>query len=105
MRHPVRRHRVSFDEACAAASAQFEALRQSAGSSQLFERAVEFMRAERWCCDLRTGTTYNRDGWQARFLDYDWSARYFENPSEVFFDFFRGPLANQYSRLQRGLEN
>ena len=55
--------------------------------------------------DTDAGTTRNRRGNQSRFLN--WTSTdasvYQGRPAAVFWDFFRGSIANSCSRIDRGL--
>lgn len=95
--------KVSFDKACAMAASEVAQLRAQAADKRLFDLAVENMRAQRWVCNTRTGTTRNVEGVQGQFVAYDWEATYNKFPDHVFYDFFRGHLLNKVSRLARGL--
>lgn len=96
--------KVSFDKACKLSATEFHLLAARAEDPGLFAHAVERMGAERWTCDTETGVCRNRDGAVSRFPNYDWAAEYDSAPHFIFYDFFRGPLLNKYSRLVRGVD-
>lgn len=97
-------YRMTFDQSIEQSATEFHLLRERAEDQAAFDQAVESMRTERWTCNVKTGTTRNRDGVMAQFIAYDWADTYAANPAHVFYDYFRGALLNKYSRILRGLE-
>lgn len=96
---------ITFDQACEHSATEFYQLRQMSPNIEAFDRACDWMRAQKFRADTTEGRTVSRNGTMAQFLAYDWGADYEARPSLVFHDFFRGFLLNKYSRIMRGIDD
>jgi len=94
----------TFDDSIKNSAIEFHLLRERAENKTLFDQAVEWMRNMRFKADIAKGRTLSRNGEIARFINYDWSDEYNQNPHFVFHDFFKPHLLNKYSRFVRGVD-
>lgn len=89
----------TFDQAAAAGPHWYEQAARGTDPAA-FERAVGWMRAQKFRADTRTGTTRRGGEVVARFVGYDWAAEYDAHPDRVFHDFFMGHLMNAYTHAR-----
>lgn len=86
----------TFDQAVATGPHWYEQAAQGT-DPVAFERAVGWMRAQKFRADTRTGTTRRGGEVVGQFVGYDWAAEYGAHPDRVFYDFFMGYLMNAYT--------
>ncbi len=90
---------VTFEQSINLSSTEFYLLRERAENKTIFDQAVQWMISNKFKCNVELGTVHNKQGFVSSFSAYDWADDYKEQPSLIFYDFFRGCLLNKYIKL------
>lgn len=97
--------KITLDEALNYAyHTSLEDLHKKATDKTALNKALEWMRKNRFVADTERGITRSCDGIESQFSDYYWKEFYKESPHWIFYDYFMGIVLNKYSRFVRGID-